>query len=673
MKRDRKQRRILLLLVLLLGVTIGFALLSTTLKINGTAGIKSSTWDIHWENVQPNSQSTVTAQTPVISEHATKVSYEVTLELPGDFYEFTVDAKNDGSVNGEITDVRHSVKEVTIENNEEVETTATLPSYIHSTVYYNGTTTPPAIGDILAAGEKQTYVVRIEYDEDSEELPPTDKTYRVTTEIDYGQTKKDPPIPLDDIVYFDPVNYEFCDADKSSESCYEWVTISRKNNKIYELFMLDSLDSLSWTEHNPASIISTATSTWSNKLQNVDTSYDFEPVAGYNVNFSTTKARMLLKSEYDNLSSDIQNIIKKYTGLTATPCGAGLNSTDQYVAVITPGGMYNSYSYQDIPNSTLSSYTIRPVIKLDITDEDMGNRPYPTKNKKYNAGDLVYFDPVSNSPCNANTFTYNDVVRILTKYDSSVEGNRRYKTFGTSTCYKWRVIETNDTTSDKTINIQLDHNLIDNAAWQTSRNYTQPPRILLNTLATATSNWSRVPLLDYDYSYGNAKFNYGELLCRKGKCMIPSYSTVCDNSTCSQTTMANVITINSRARIITAEELALLGNFDELNSTWDGHPNNFQFQANMNWLQENVYKYPLEISPNINPYHYPDEVTGDDYDSAKYEGYDYDGSYGYWTLTVDPYYGGIWHTIADATAPRIEWMANSGESYTNKVGIRPVI
>ena len=199
MKRNKKKNRQLALLILLLGITIGFALLSTTLYINGTAGIKSNTWDIHWENVQPNAESTVTAETPVISEHATKVSYEVTLELPGDFYEFTVDAKNDGSINGEITKIDHNVYvvdattgEVVIDPQTNKPQTATLPSYINYTIYYDGTTTPPAMGDVLASGEKQTYRIRIEYDSEATTLPESDLTYKVEDEITYTQSKQEP-------------------------------------------------------------------------------------------------------------------------------------------------------------------------------------------------------------------------------------------------------------------------------------------------------------------------------------------------------------------------------------------------------------------------------------------------------------------------------------------------
>ena len=188
--KNKKQKKTMLLLLILLGVTVGFALLSTTLKINGTAGIKKNTWDIHWENVVPNVESTVESPTPVIDTAKTTVSYEVELSLPGDFYEFTVDAKNDGSINGVIDDIRHTVKQVTVVDEEEVEEEVTLPEYILYSIVYDGTTTKPTKGDILEAGEKQTYRVRIEYDSQSEILPSTNLTYKITDEIDYQQTKE---------------------------------------------------------------------------------------------------------------------------------------------------------------------------------------------------------------------------------------------------------------------------------------------------------------------------------------------------------------------------------------------------------------------------------------------------------------------------------------------------
>ena len=180
---NKKKRKKISALILLLAITIGYALLSTTLKINGIANIKSNTWDIHFENVVANTESTVTAELPSITDNATKVSYEVELSLPGDFYEFTVDAVNDGSINGIIEKIDHKVYE------SDGITEATLPEYIKYSIVYDGTITAPQEGDILEAGESKTYRVRIEFDSEATTLPSADLTYVIVDEVKYTQTK----------------------------------------------------------------------------------------------------------------------------------------------------------------------------------------------------------------------------------------------------------------------------------------------------------------------------------------------------------------------------------------------------------------------------------------------------------------------------------------------------
>ena len=182
MSRSKKRLNKYFLLLLLLGVSVGFALLSTTLKINGIAGVKGSTYDIHWENVQPNANSTVEAEKPEIDTTRTIVSYEVNLELPGDFYEFDVDAKNDGTIAGTITDIRHSMKKVVEEGQD-----STVPDYIKYSVVYKGTSINPKVGDVLGPGDKQTYTVRVEYDKNATTIPDEDITIRIEDEFDYGQ------------------------------------------------------------------------------------------------------------------------------------------------------------------------------------------------------------------------------------------------------------------------------------------------------------------------------------------------------------------------------------------------------------------------------------------------------------------------------------------------------
>ena len=103
--KKKNSKKWALVLVLLLVVSIGYAALASNLKINGTTGVKSATWDVYWNNVQinPESVSTTTGNQARITDQAkTQVEYSVTLNEPGDFYEFTVDAVNNGTIDAMI-------------------------------------------------------------------------------------------------------------------------------------------------------------------------------------------------------------------------------------------------------------------------------------------------------------------------------------------------------------------------------------------------------------------------------------------------------------------------------------------------------------------------------------------------------------------------------------------
>ena len=189
MKRSKKQRKVLLYLIVVLGLTVGFALLSTTLKINGTASIKGNNWDIHWDDSSiVVNQDSVEAETPqVTGTDKDTLSFEVEFELPGEFYEFTIDAVNAGSVDGALDNITTKIYDSTdLEHELEGDD---IPEYLlYSVTYDDGT---PTTGDILKHGESQTYKIRMEFDEDWEELPDSDKTYVIKVEIPYVQHKEE--------------------------------------------------------------------------------------------------------------------------------------------------------------------------------------------------------------------------------------------------------------------------------------------------------------------------------------------------------------------------------------------------------------------------------------------------------------------------------------------------
>ena len=59
MKRMRRNNTIILFVVLLLSISIGYALINTNLKINGTANVTKQTWDIHFENIQVTEEASL--------------------------------------------------------------------------------------------------------------------------------------------------------------------------------------------------------------------------------------------------------------------------------------------------------------------------------------------------------------------------------------------------------------------------------------------------------------------------------------------------------------------------------------------------------------------------------------------------------------------------------------
>ena len=165
--------------------------MSTTLKVNGIAGVKGNTWDIHWDDtsVQRAAGSVVPiTEAHVIDQEKQIISFEAELELPGDYYEFTVDAVNEGTVNGIIDDISITFQD---ENDEDIE----LPEYlIYSFTHANGTEVEK--GQVLEAGKSDGYRFRIEYDSTLEELPETIiPTIKPSIGVTYVQTREEDTRP----------------------------------------------------------------------------------------------------------------------------------------------------------------------------------------------------------------------------------------------------------------------------------------------------------------------------------------------------------------------------------------------------------------------------------------------------------------------------------------------
>ncbi len=185
--RNRKRNDLkLILIVLLLTIGLGYAFLQTDLTINGTGKINANSWNIHFDNVQVTEGSVALStgdSIPIInSTTLTDVTYTITLKEPGDFYEFTVDVVNDGTIDAMVGLVSNKLGGVEIDN------THPLPNYLNYLVtYYDGIEI--ATNHFLKAGESDAFKVRLEYPRDinANDLPSTVQTLTLNFRVEYIQ------------------------------------------------------------------------------------------------------------------------------------------------------------------------------------------------------------------------------------------------------------------------------------------------------------------------------------------------------------------------------------------------------------------------------------------------------------------------------------------------------
>ncbi len=181
----KRWNKYIIVLILFLGMGFGYAYLNSNLNISGTSQISGNRWDIHWENPVV-SEGSVTNTLPSLDTNRTIASYNVTLSNPGDFYEFTIDAVNAGTINAKI-----SVISLNIINNQT--TIDTLPNYLnYSVTYANGGDINE--GDTLNANTTKKYKVRVEFKRDISvsDLPSNSETFTFSTSITYVQGNSTP-------------------------------------------------------------------------------------------------------------------------------------------------------------------------------------------------------------------------------------------------------------------------------------------------------------------------------------------------------------------------------------------------------------------------------------------------------------------------------------------------
>lgn len=176
--KNRKIRNILLLVVVLLAISVGFALLSQTLSIHGVSTISSSTWNVHFANLHEVTGSVTPDVEATIADDKLNISYTITLDKPGDYYAFTVDVENTGTIDAQL-EALPTITGVSAE--QEVYTNYTF-------THTDGT--PIVAGEVIEAGDSTNFTVRVEYDKNittDSELPKTNQSMELEVDMTYVQ------------------------------------------------------------------------------------------------------------------------------------------------------------------------------------------------------------------------------------------------------------------------------------------------------------------------------------------------------------------------------------------------------------------------------------------------------------------------------------------------------
>ena len=110
-QRKIKSMTVIALIVAVLGLTVAFAALSTTLTINGTANVNTATWDIHFANLTgPDTTGTGASSSEPTLDATTIDNVNMSVTKPGDSVTYYFDIVNAGTIDAELdTDLKNSL------------------------------------------------------------------------------------------------------------------------------------------------------------------------------------------------------------------------------------------------------------------------------------------------------------------------------------------------------------------------------------------------------------------------------------------------------------------------------------------------------------------------------------------------------------------------------------
>ena len=183
MEKERRTKAlvVVVLLIVIAGLTVAFAALSTTLNINGTAYLDAAKWGIRFENLSSPTRvgkATTTGTAKIEETKAAEITdMNVSLSIPGDKIVYTVDLVNKGTINAKIDNIEKTV--LTSEQQRYLTFKVTDKDGYEIKQ-----------GDILEKGETKKITITIEFIKDltKEDLPKQTSTISLSYKLNFVQT-----------------------------------------------------------------------------------------------------------------------------------------------------------------------------------------------------------------------------------------------------------------------------------------------------------------------------------------------------------------------------------------------------------------------------------------------------------------------------------------------------
>ena len=162
----------LALVLSVIGISVGFAAMSTQLDLNGTASVVPATWKIKFNNLSSpaitGGATVVTA--PTITSDTHIGNYEVQLSKPGDQVVYTFDIQNTGSIDAELSTYTFATPTITgTGTSAAADETTVRSNLVYSLTYADGSAIN--VNDVLNAGDTVSLKLTVGYNATATALP----------------------------------------------------------------------------------------------------------------------------------------------------------------------------------------------------------------------------------------------------------------------------------------------------------------------------------------------------------------------------------------------------------------------------------------------------------------------------------------------------------------------